>query len=194
MNRLIASMFVLVSGCAVVTSYPYKPISTDGVVKSERCSTHYSYRTQIDDGIELTVNTADANYTDMFVNIDVSITGANTLRLLENSVRIESADDGSVQYGEVQFFSAVVSIRNRPIEKRQAALLTGTGNTDDEKQIASVLGHMPFVANVKFGKFFPRRFTLYLPAMQTSWKTVTVPPLSFEMQEEKSVSGVLCGL
>jgi len=194
MNRLIASMFVFVSGCAVVTSYPYKPVSSDGVVKSERCSAHYSYRTQIDDGIVVTVNTADANYNYMFVNIGVVITGANSLRLLENSVRIESADDGSVQYGEVQFFSAVVSIRNHPIERRQTALLTGTGNTDDEKQIASALGHMPFVANVKFGKFFPKRFTLHLPTMQTSKKIVTVPPLSFEMQEEKSVSGVLCGL
>jgi len=194
MNRLIVSIFLLVSGCAVVTSHPYKPISTDGVVKSERCSVRYSYRTQIDDGIALTVDTADASYNYMFVNIGVVITGPNSLRLLEKSVRIESTDDGSVQYGEVQFFPAVVSIRDRPIERQQTVLLTGTGSTDDEKQIVSALGHMPFVANVKFGKFFPKRFTLYLPTMQTPRKTVTVPPLSFEMQEEKSVSGVLCGL
>lgn len=50
------------------------------------------------------------------------------------------------------------------------------------------------VADVEFGKFFPKKFTLYLPEIQTSKKVIAVAPITFEMQTEKSVHGILCGL
>lgn len=194
MTRIVAVLGILLSGCAVVTTYPYKPIATDGVVKRERCSTHYSYRSQIDEGIVLTIDTANSNYNYMFVSIGVEIAGANSFRLLDNKIRLQSGDDNSFEYGEVTFYTAVSSIKGRAIPRQKLELLTGTATTDEERQIANAFGHVPYKAYVRFGRYFPKRFTLHLPEIQTTRKMIVFPPLSYEMQTEQSVSGVLCGL
>lgn len=190
MTRLSLLLPLFIAGCVVVTSSTYKPIATEGVVRSERCSAHYSYRTQIDEGITLTIDTAHGDYNFMFVSIGIKVSKANSLRFLDAKLKLVSGDNGSVEYGDVKFFPSFQS-RSTPM---QHTVLTGIGSTDEEKQVASSLGYMPFVANVNFGKFFPKRFTMYLPNMQTSKSVIAVPPITFEMQAEKSVTGVLCGL
>lgn len=161
MTRLLTIFFLLlVSGCAVVTSYPYKPVSSDSVVKLERCSVFYKYVAQIDEGVTLDIRTSRADEPRMTAYIQVVDKELKSLHFLDKRFKIESGDDGSIGYGEVKL---------RPA--------TGV-----------------LVADVEFGKFFPKKFTLYLPEIQTSKKVIAVAPITFEMQTEKSAHGILCGL
>lgn len=161
MTRILTTfLLLLISGCAVVTSHPYKPLSSDGAVKFERCSVFYSYVVQIDEGVMLEVRTSRAGDPSMKAYIQVVDNELKPLRFMDKKVKIESGDDGSIEYGEVRLIPATNAL----------------------------------MADVEFGKFFPKSFRIYLPDIQTSKKVIAVAPIAFQMETEKSTHGILCGL
>lgn len=160
MIRLLTTfLLLLVSGCAIITSYPYKPVSSNNVVEVGRCIVSYKYVAQIDEGVTLNVRTSHANDSRMIVYIEVRDKELKPLRFLDEKFKIESGDDGSIEYGEVKL---------KPSHDLEV--------------------------NVEFGNFFPKSITLYLPKIQTSKTVITVAPIAFQAQTEKSIYGLLCGL